>query len=159
MSLKKFLDKKVKIEVRIDDPQRKPVFALLNLKDNLSNIRKELGQHTEIRMNATLSFTEKNIIIANELENNWILNDTVEKKEGDYDILYLVKNSKPDLESLKKRCKLEYGRIITPAGTKIANERAFIMKVGDCEITEYSAGGCKKEEIELNFNSNEDKNI
>ena len=50
-----------------------------------------------------LSFTEKNTIIPNENEINWILNDAVEKNEDDYDILYLVKNSKPDLESLKRR--------------------------------------------------------
>ncbi|GES80249.1 hypothetical protein GLOIN_2v887932 [Rhizophagus clarus] len=53
------------------------------------------------------------------------------------------------------KCKLEYGRIITPDGIKEAKEKAFTMK--SCEMTKIGAEGYQKESIE--FNSSEERII
>ncbi|CAI2183807.1 3948_t:CDS:2 [Funneliformis geosporum] len=70
----------------------------------------------------------------------------------DNNILYLVKNSKPDWKFLNELRKLDSGRTINFDGIKIAHKRAFKMK--GCNVTKIGAEGYRKGKIE--FNSNED---
>src|SRR3954447_2639067 len=145
----------VNVEVQIGDPPSRAVLVNLNLKDNLSNIRKKLGYNSEIEMDDTLSFAQKKgqssmlAKIAREDEGNFILNDIVVNDN----FLYITKNSKPGWKILNYSHKLDFGRIVTSDEFKEAKQRAFIMK--DCKMTELGARGCR---IGSNmFNSSKDR--
>ncbi|CAI2186361.1 17033_t:CDS:1, partial [Funneliformis geosporum] len=103
------------------------------------------------KRNERLSFAQKKNVLAKILsddENLKILNDIID----DNNILYLVKNSKPDWKFLNELRKLDSGRTINFDGIKIAHKRAFKMK--GCNVTKIGAEGYRKGKIE--FNSNED---
>src|SRR4051812_9156076 len=143
----------VMITVQIDDPPSQPPSLIrLNLTENLSNIRKEL--ETDDIINNTLSFSRKipsnnnyNLAeILHEREENFLLKEIIKViKVGSnesHNILYLIKNSRPDWKFLNEKCKLDFGHTMTFGGIKKADERAFIMK--DCELNLIGAEGCYK---------------
>jgi hypothetical protein len=140
----------IDITVQIDDPPSKRVLVSLNLSEKLSKVRKRLEQNSIIKMNNTLSFTNKvgqiynnveNFLaeIAKEDEERIILEKIINKKDK---ILYL--KSEPDWRFLKDKHKLEYG--ITSTLEK-ANNKAFTI-MEDCEMTEI-VDGCKYITIEI----------
>ncbi|GBC04007.1 hypothetical protein RclHR1_05460010 [Rhizophagus clarus] len=99
LNLKKFLnekDRRDKIKVQINGFHSVPV--LLNPNENLLKIRQELEKDPHISTNYTLLFAIKKSGIAREDEKNWNLNEII----GDDKILYLVKNSTPNLKILNK---------------------------------------------------------
>ncbi|GBC04062.1 hypothetical protein RclHR1_00550007 [Rhizophagus clarus] len=164
MWVRKLLNKNVDVSVQIGIQSSQSVLVSLKLDDKLLFIRQILKQNSEIKMNDTLSFAKKTSRvnsdgttdyvlseIANEDENEKILRNIIEEIDGNIN-LYLIENS---WKSLNMKCKLEYGRIITPDGIKEAKEKAFTMK--SCEMTKIGAEGYQKESIE--FNSSEERII
>ncbi|GBB92854.1 hypothetical protein RclHR1_20680002 [Rhizophagus clarus] len=137
----------IKVTVQIDDPSSKLVLVNLNLKDNLSKIRKRLEQNSKVKMNNTLTFaykisqtnnTEGSLAeIAREDEENIILEEIVEKKNN---ILYL--NSEPDWRFLKDKHKLEYGRTLN------SETKKRVVIIEECEMTEI-IDGCKNSFTEI----------
>ncbi|RIA91146.1 kinase-like domain-containing protein [Glomus cerebriforme] len=139
-----------------DQPLR--ILVRLKLNDNLSIIRKELEMNNFI--DDTLLFSKKYsqsnnnnesyelINIVHENEENILLIDIVEKFDTYY-ILYLVNSIESNWRFLIDKLKLEYGRIITPDGIRVANKKAFIIK--DCEMTEIGSEG-----FQNGLDSNED---
>src|SRR2546421_744969 len=100
MKLNKYLlDKKVDVIVQIGDQS---VLVMLNLNDSLPKIRKELKEIPEIGMKVTLSFAKKTTnhlaIIDSKYEKEKNLMDVIEKNNNGDNILYLVKNLKPNFE-------------------------------------------------------------
>src|SRR4051812_42787742 len=145
------------ITVQINYRPLKLVSVNLNLKDNLSKIRKRLEQNSKIKMNDTLSFVNKigqikndsstgsaMAEIAREDEERIILEKIIEKKSK---FLYLNLNSEPDWKFLKDKLKLEYGRTVN---LEKANKKAFTI-IEDCEMTVIGAEGYKKETIDIDL--------
>ncbi|CAB4442229.1 unnamed protein product [Rhizophagus irregularis] len=150
----------IHITVQIDNPPLKHVLVSLNLKEKLSKIRKRLEQNSKVKMNDTLSFTNKVTQINNndnnemffaeiakEDEEKITLEKIIEKQDK---ILYL--KSEPDWKFLKEKLKLEYG--FTSMLEK-ANKKAFTI-MEDCNMTEI-VDGCKHSTIEVD--SEEDQII
>ncbi|UZO20605.1 uncharacterized protein OCT59_013028 [Rhizophagus irregularis] len=150
----------IHITVQIDNPPLKHVLVSLNLKEKLSIIRKRLEQNSKVKMNDTLSFTNKVTQINNndnnemffaeiakEDEEKITLEKIIEKQDK---ILYL--KSEPDWKFLKEKLKLEYG--LTSMLEK-ANKKAFTI-MEDCNMTEI-VDGCKHSTIEVD--SEEDQII
>src|SRR5215212_4633180 len=125
----------------------------LNLRNSLSDIRKELEKYDTI--NETLSFFKKNdnefAEVEHEIEDKFRLNDIVEYVDSAC-FLYLKKSSRLGWKILNEKCKLDYGRTMSFDGIKKANNRAFKMK--DCELTYIGVEGHKKDKLE--FESEED---
>ncbi|CAB4446575.1 unnamed protein product [Rhizophagus irregularis] len=128
----------VNITVQMDDTSLKLVLVNLNLKTNLSEIRKILEQNSKVKMYDTLSFANKInnnngsslAEIAREDEKKIILESIIDKKNK---ILYL--KSESDWRFFKNKLKLEYGRNVTLGK---ANKRAFTIV--DCEMNEIVDG-------------------
>ena len=126
--------------VQIDDDKK--YIAHLNLEDKLSNVRRQLEQNTEVKLNNALSFS-KNISqeyasIAREDEEETKLKEIVETETK---ILYL--KSEPSWKFFTYNCKLEYG--CTVALDK-SNRRVF--KMVDCEIIETEESQNDTKEID-----------
>ncbi|GBC04060.1 hypothetical protein RclHR1_00550005 [Rhizophagus clarus] len=163
LSIKNLTIVDVSVQVGIGSTQAQPLLVCLYLNDNLSDIRQKLRQKSYI--DDTLSFAKKTgrtqsdgtteyvlSEITREYESEKVLDDIKDTINDDI-ILYLIKNSKPDWKFLNEKCKLEYGRIITPDGIKEAEKKAFTMK--NCKMAEIGAEGARIETIE--FNSVEDR--
>src|SRR5687767_2061809 len=132
------------VRVQIGNPPSKqPALVHLNLEDNLSKIRIELGKKRIINTNDKLSFARKvskndNHVIASyefsevvhEDEVEFRLIDIIETINND-NVLYLIVSSKPMWEFFNDKYRLDYGRTMTNDGTKKAENRTFIMK--NCE--------------------------
>jgi hypothetical protein len=126
-----------------------PIFKKLNPDDDLSNIRKELENSNII--NDMLLFSKKINNDYGEMkredEENFLLKEIIKIDDDDQNILYLKRLY---WKFLSNQCKLDYGRIMTFDGIKMAKKQAFIMN--DCKLTEinnYHKG-------KLEFESKED---
>ncbi|RIA95363.1 hypothetical protein C1645_816731 [Glomus cerebriforme] len=142
-----------------DFPLQSSKVYFLNLKNKLSDIRKELRKYKII--NDTLSFSKKNnndaefYEIVRESEENFLLEQIIDEVNDDNSksfFLYLKSYSNPTWDVLNDNCKLDYGCTMSFDGIKKANKRAFIMK--GCGLTYIDSKGYKKDQLE--FESKED---
>jgi hypothetical protein len=143
----------IDIIIQIDDPPSKHVSVSLNPRKKLSKIREILEQNSKVKMNDTLSFANRVILINNNNIENFLaevakedeekktLEKIIDKKDN---ILYL--KSEPDWKFLKDKLGLEYG--FTSKFEK-ANKKAFTI-MEDCKMTEI-VDGCKHSTIEIDL--------
>ncbi|CAB4495877.1 unnamed protein product [Rhizophagus irregularis] len=138
-------------------PSQSSKLCFLNLKNNLSDIRKELKKYKII--NDTLLFTKKISgefsEVVRENEEKFLLEQIIDKVVNDNStniFIYLMKNSIPDWNILNVKCKLDYGCTMSFDGIKRANKKAFTMEY--CDLTHIGSSGYKKDQLE--FESKED---
>ncbi|CAB5383625.1 unnamed protein product [Rhizophagus irregularis] len=140
-------------------PSQRLKLCFLNLKNNLSDIRKELKKFRII--DDTLLFTRKVSSeseyseVIREHEEISLLEQIIDKVVNDNStdiFLYLMKNSIPDWNILNDKCKLDYGCTMSFDGIKRANKKAFTME--NCDLTHIGSRGYKKDQFE--FESKED---
>ncbi|GBC10311.1 hypothetical protein RclHR1_09510002 [Rhizophagus clarus] len=104
----------------------------LNPDDSLSDIRKELENYNII--NDMLLFSkEDNNEFSREEEETFQLREII-KIDDDRNILYLKQHY---WKILNNQCKLDYGRIMSFDGIKIAKKQAYTMI--DCELNEINS--------------------
>ncbi|CAB4426316.1 unnamed protein product [Rhizophagus irregularis] len=124
-------------------------FKILNPDDYLSDIRKELENGNIINDMLLFSKEVKNEFgeIKREDEENFYLKDIIKVEDDDQNILYLKRLY---WKYLSNQCKLDYGRIMSFDGIKIAEKQAYTMN--ECELNEINShkGG------RLEFESKED---
>ncbi|PKY14694.1 hypothetical protein RhiirB3_519824 [Rhizophagus irregularis] len=120
----------------------------LNPDDHLSYIREELENNNIINDMLLFSKEENNELneIKREEEENFHLKDII-KVEDDRNILFLKRRY---WKFLNDHCKLDYGRIMSYDGIKIAEKQAYTMN--ECELN--GINNYKKSRIE--FESKED---
>jgi hypothetical protein len=158
VNFKKFLDEKNekdgKVMIKVIKDGHHSGLVPLNPKEKLSKIRQVLEKNTVILMKDIQLFAVKSNKIAKEDEKDLSLNDIIETIGNDK-ILYLVKNTTPNVRFLIDCCKLEYGRTITPSEIEIASEKAFDIEAKGCKLEEFGAEGCGKGKYEFNSNESE----
>ena len=109
------------ITIQIDDSK---YTAHLNIEDKLSNVRKQLEQNNEVKMNDGLSFSKK---ISHEYAS---IKKEDEEDEGKKKLKKIAKikakilylKSEPNWMFFNYNCKLEYGHTV---GLDKSNRRAF----------------------------------
>ncbi|GBB84211.1 hypothetical protein RclHR1_10830002 [Rhizophagus clarus] len=134
----------VLIKIIGNSPLQSSILKRLNPDDHLTDIRKELESSNII--NDTLLFSKK--INSNDKEEN---NEISEVKREDEENFYLKEILKVENDEdqkilylkrlywkfLSNQCKLDYGRIMSFDGIKIAEKQAYTMD--DCELSEINS--------------------
>jgi hypothetical protein len=143
----------VNITVQIIDPQSQSVHVNLNLDDDLSDIRQELEKHIKNIDLRTLAFAVK-LNSDNKTSFSQVFCDHEEiiflYEIIEDNILYLVKNtSKPNLNFLNEKHKLNYGRAISYDKIQIADNNAFVIE--NCKMNGMGVEDIfKRKKIEFN---------
>jgi hypothetical protein len=121
----------------------------LNPDDCLSDIRKELENNNIINDMLLFSKEENNKFseIKREEEENFHLKEIIKVDDDERNILYLKRYY---WELLNNQCKIDYGRMMSVDGIKIAEKQAYTMN--ECELIEINSYNKGR----LEFESKED---
>ncbi|EXX74762.1 uncharacterized protein OCT59_019245 [Rhizophagus irregularis] len=150
LTAKKENSKEINVFIKIIDNSllQGHIMKKLNSEDRLSEIRKELESGDVINDMLLFSKKENNEFgeLKRENEEKFHLKEVI-KIENDQNILYL---KRVYWEFLSNQHKLDYGRIMSFDGIKIAKKQAY--KINQCELKEINS--YKKPQLE--FKSEED---